>query len=298
MNEANKQILDQFCYLLTLERKSPVTINYYRVFALGYLEFCEETNREISEFTALEYLNVKEKYTKSENTLKTYKFCMITFLRYHLKKESDQIKLHYKIKPMPYKPVYWFDTGTLYRMLKDSSGHYKHNAYLRTLIATMCRREEIHSLLKSDLKIVKEKNEQGEEKIYYVICINDQKGLYDRELVVDSITWAKLNDLAREPNERLFKFSSRMCNYIVDKYRPVGVKGSLHAIRHGVRRFIEAKKMLRSDDHAEEYYLGHKIGKTVEDMYSTLIFKPDKTINYEFLFDFYRNYNPIMVYAY
>lgn len=293
-------IMNGFLNLMAAEKKSVTTIEYYRIHIIEFLQFCSFINKPVDEDSATEFIITKSAHgAKKGNSIRTYYFVLKTFLRYYLKKDGKDIKIRFKLPKVQIEPPKYFKIEEIVQLLRNAQGKHIHYAFLRAMIATMARRNEIWGLEKNDLKIIHIKKENGEEKDYYVINFRQEISKSEgREIVVDKVTWNILKEQADlHEDKRIFHFTSRTGNNIVTLYKPYGSRGSCHAIRHGVSRFIKSRTKYMWETQVKEYYLGHNILKDMEGLYSSMIHKPDGTIDYERLFEFYKDYSPIMVFV-
>jgi len=179
-------------------------------------------------------------------------------------------------------------------MLFKSQRKPLHNLYIRTLIATLARREEVLNLTKEDIKKVKDETNE-----YFVVAFRPEisKGGKGREIVIDAVTWRRLNDIEGNEEGILFPFTLRNANYIINRYR-FAESGANHAIRHGIARFIYSRlKNPILEDQILKYYMGHSLTKQEHDKYTLQFFNYDGSINFKLLAEWYRNYHPIMLYG-
>jgi site-specific recombinase XerD len=285
------ELTNKFMEWLNAEKKSPMTIRYYSRTINEFLEHCEKLKLPVDEHEASEFLIIKSE-GKQGNSLRTYYFVLKTFFRFYTKKDFRDIRINFRPPRIKMKIPIFFSINQVLEILRNSEGRNIHNLFIRTIVATLARRNEVLSLTKNDLKIEKLQDDNNQLQEYHIISFRPEISKSEpRDIVVDKITWNKLNEIDKPKDALLFNFSLRNANHIVNKYRPIGTIGSCHAIRHGVARFIAGKMKYESDKEILKYYLGHKIMKgNVTNIYTTV---PIQRMG-----DWYKNFSPLIIFAY
>jgi hypothetical protein len=287
--ETQKTVSD-FMDFLDDERKRPMTKNYYLGFCREFLEFCRAGGKVINEESANEWL-VYLGRTHKESSLHTKYFFAKTFLRWYLKR--DDIKINFKLKKIYIEKPPSFTISNIDEMLyaaqSDKKMHINKNyTLLRAFVATLARRNELMQVTKAMMKKTIIEVDKQPREIYIVNFVTEISKSEPREIVIDKTTWNLMMSQETDEEGHIFPFSLRYAEYIMKKYRPAGVKGGCHAIRHGVAKFISSRIQFESDKDILRYYLGHKLPeRDITDRYTFL--------EYPQLQEWYMKFNPLMI---
>ena len=297
MNIMNKELIELRANVLKklAERhRTEQTIERYKQVTTDFSDFLSFFNKPISEESAAEFLEAKQAKGLDKNSLRTYYFALKGIIAISKNSSTKMVNIPFALEKTKFREPKYFSWDNIFFMLQKSFGNKRNNAFIRLLVATLARRNEILSLEKRDFttEVVEFQQPDGsfEQKLGYFVNIREEISKSDsRKIIIDGITYRQIEAIADnlEQNDRIFNFSLRYSNMILEQYRPDDIDGGIHAIRHGVARYIAGNLKTRADEDVLKYYMGHKNpSRFITDRYTTL--SPVK------LFKWYVEYHPLM----